>query len=105
MIDWDSLVAGPIVNVFGEPVRYMPATTRPFNIAGNFVAAYVEIDPQSGMGVTTARPMLGVQLSQFPTQPLQGDRLTILRTGETYSVNDVRDDSHGWANLILNLDP
>lgn len=104
MIDWDSVVIGPIVGVFGEPVRYMPATTAPFDIDGNFDAAYIEVDRESGMGITTARPLLGVQLSQFPTAPLQGDRLTIVRTGETYSVNDVRDDSHGWANLILNLE-
>lgn len=105
MIDWDSAVLGPVMGVFGEAVRFMPATTRPTSITGVFDEAYVEVDPTGGMGVISARPVLGVRLSQFVTPPLQGDRLTIVRTGETFIVNEVRPDGHGAAKLMLNLDP
>jgi hypothetical protein len=104
MIDWDKVVVGPVTGVFGEAVRFMPATTRPIPITGVFDEAYVEVDPTGGMGMTSARPVLGVQLSQFLALPLQGDRLTIVRTGETFIVNEVRSDGHGAAKLMLNLD-
>lgn len=106
MIDWDSLVIGPLMKVFGEPepVRFMPATLAPFGIDGIYDPAYVEVELAGGMGVTSARPVLGVQLSQFASPPLQGDRLTIVRTGETFLVKEVRPDGHGWAKLMLNLD-
>jgi hypothetical protein len=46
-----------------------------------------------------------VQLSQFLFYiPQQGDTLTIARTGETFIVKEVRDDGHGAAQLLLNLD-
>lgn len=92
------------MGVFGEPVHYMPATTKPSDISGVYDAAYVEVDLAGGMGIPTARPVLGVQLSQFSTLPLQGDRLTIKRTGETFLVREVRPDGHGSAKLMLNLD-
>jgi hypothetical protein len=104
MIDWDKAVVGPLTGVFGEPVRYLPATTAPFSITGIYDEAYVEVDPASGMGVTSAKPVLGVQLSQFPVPPEQGDRLVIIRTGEPFYVKEVRPDSHGAAKLMLNLD-
>lgn len=104
MIDWDKVVVGPVTGVFGESVHFMPATTRPVDITGVYDAAYVEVDVAGGMGMTSARPVLGVQLSEFLTLPLQGDRLTIIRTGETFVVKEVRDDGHGAAKLMLNLD-
>lgn len=104
MIDWDKVVVGPSVKVFGEPVQYMPATTAPFPIVGIYDEAYVEVDTTSGMGVTSAKPVLGVQLSQFLMPPEQGDRLVIIRTGEPFYVKEVRPDSHGAAKLMLNLD-
>jgi hypothetical protein len=105
MIDWDKAVSGPCTRIFGEPARFMPATTRPFDINGMYNSAYVEVDLAGGMGVTSARPVLGVQLSQFPNPPLQGDRLTIVRTAETFRVKEVRPDGHGWVLLMLNLEP
>jgi hypothetical protein len=83
----------------------MPAAGGgPFQIAGVFDEAYREVDPAAGMALTTETPVLGVRLSQFPLPPLQGDALTIVRTGETYLVKEVRPDSHGYAKLLLNLD-
>lgn len=104
MIDWDKAVVGPLTGVFGEPVLYLPATTAPLDIVGIYDDAYVEVDPAGGMGITSAKPVLGVQLSQFPFPPEQDDRLVIIRTSETFYVKEVRPDSHGAAKLMLNLD-
>lgn len=104
MIDWDAAVLGPLNGVFGESAWYMPATTRPLPITGIFDEAYRDIDLAGGMGVSTTQPVLGVQLSQFPELPEQGDRLTIARTKETFIVKEVRPDGHGAAKLMLNLD-
>jgi hypothetical protein len=104
MIDWDKVVVGPTTGVFGEPVHYMPAAAAPFDIVGVYDDAYVEVDPAGSMGVTSARPVLGVQLSAFPSPPLQSDRLTIVRTGEAFFVKEVRPDGHGAAKLMLSLD-
>lgn len=104
MIDWDKAVVGPSISVFGEPVQYQPATTAPFDITGVYDDAYVEVDQAGGMGVSSARPVLGVQLSQFPSPPAQGDRLVVNRTGEMFIVKKVRSDSHGAVLLMLNSD-
>lgn len=103
MIDWDKAVLGPLNGVFGEAAHYMPATRAPINITGIFDEAYRDVELAGGMGVTSTQPVLGVQLSQFRTLPLQGDRVTIIRTKETFIVKEVRDDGHGSAKLMLNL--
>jgi hypothetical protein len=54
--------------------------------------------------ITSEKPVLGVQLSQFPGDPPdQNDTLVIVKTGLAYEVQEVRPDSHGWAMLTLNL--
>ncbi|WP_317201480.1 hypothetical protein [Janthinobacterium sp.] len=103
MINWDKVVQGPLMGVFGEAVRFMPFGGTPFNTSGVFDEAYRDVELAGGMGVTTEQPMLGVRLSTFPASPAQDDLLTILRTGETFKVKEVRPDGHGWAKLMLNL--
>jgi hypothetical protein len=115
MIDFDALVLGPCMTVFGQPVTYYGARSY-FAITGVFDEAYLPVDPFDegrgsssafgGMGgITTVMPILGVQLSQFPfdSQPQQGDRLVICTTNATYFVKEVRVDSHGGAKLVLSL--
>lgn len=110
MIDFDRLVLGPCIGIFGEqpaaqPV-YQPANRAPaFLINGVFDLAYRPIDPLviEGMEpshVTTAGPCLGVALSSFPNPPLQGDLVTI--RGTLYRVSEVRSDGVGGARLMLN---
>lgn len=120
MIDWDSLVLGPCMGVFGEPVDYAPAAGTPtFRVSGVFDEAYRSIAPMgdgpfpsselSALGapgaITAEMPVLGVQLSAFPVPPVQGDLLTIVRTSESYVVKEVQPDGHGWAKLLLNGAP
>ena len=108
MIDFDTLVVGPCMAVFGEPVLYQPLSGTPFTITGVFDEAYLEQAPYDALtpgNISGTRPMLGVQVSQFPQPPLQDDVLTIVRTGVTYWVNEVRADSHGAARLLLSVAP
>lgn len=103
MIDWDSLVIGPCVaDVFGEAVTYTYATGAPISITGVYDDQYQGLEPADGQTVTTSMPVLGVQLSQFPAPPQQGDGVFIQRTGEQYVVREVRPDGHGAAKLMLN---
>jgi hypothetical protein len=105
MIDWDSLVLKPCMQVFGEPATYNPASGGSLPVAVVFDDAYMGVEA-GGMVVVTSTPLVGIRLSEFPAgfdpEAAQGDRLTITRTGHTYVVKEGRDDSHGWARLDLN---
>ncbi|MCP1290930.1 hypothetical protein NK214_12090 [Chromobacterium sp. S0633] len=102
-IDWEKMVIGPAMKVFGEPVAYVPAIGQPFTIYGVFDEAYHSVD---GLGDTvhtsTTMPVLGVRAADFPQPPQQIDQLTIQRTGITYAVADVHPDGHGHIKLLLN---
>lgn len=110
MIDFDALVLTPLVEkIFGESVLYAPALVgaSSFAIQGVYDAEYKEVDPAGEMGVTTYMPVLGVRSKAFvdlaQPLPLQGDKLTIVRTGEKYIVKEVQPDSHGHLLLKLNF--
>jgi hypothetical protein len=111
-VDWDTLVIGPTIACFGEPVSYQAANAT-FPIMGVFDEAFKELTPLGagevtfsdvslGSLVTTERPVLGVQLSQFPlaSPPTQADLL--VARGACYIVKEVRLDGHGGAKLLLN---
>lgn len=107
MIDWDGAVLGPLNAVFGEPVTYTPRVGAPFPITGVFDEAYMPVTLVADPPVMSARPVLGVRLSEFPAgfdpEAAQGDHLTITRTGDTFVVKAGKNDSHGHARLELNL--
>lgn len=103
MVNWDAVVIGPLVGVFGEPVTYNPVSGGSISITGVFDDAYLKevMFEDATTGVTEVKAVLGVQLSQFPTPPTQNGRLTVPRTGASYVVREVRLDSHGGAKLML----
>lgn len=103
MINWDSLVIGPLQGVFGEPVTYRPYASQPYQITGVFDDAYLKevLFEDASQGVTEISAVLGVQLSQFSTEPAQSDQLFVARVNSTYVVREVRTDSHGGAKLLL----
>lgn len=108
MIDWDALVLAPQVEIFGEPVTFIPAAgDPPFLAAGIFDEAYRQIDIADGQAVTTECPVLGIRVSAFqsPLQalPKQGDQVNI--RGTSYTIREVQLDSHGGAKLLLNEAP
>lgn len=105
MIDWDKLVNGPVMGVFGEQALFQPAAGGAFNVTGTFHEAYLSVDV-GGNGVTSVSPALGVRLSQFAAVPLQGDGVVITATalhdGGTYTVKEVQRNGVGLAVLLLN---
>lgn len=102
MINWDTVVLGPLHMVFAEPVTFVPAVGAPLAIAGVFDEAYREVDLAGGMAVTTEHPLLGVRVSAFPTLPLQGDQVIVPSRNKTYVIREVQIDGHGSAKLLLN---
>lgn len=91
---------------FAVPAVYAPANLSGFSLDGVFDEAYEDLKLSSdGAEITTARPVLGVRLSAFPSgvTPKQGDQVTI--AGLLYNVADARFDGLGWALLMLNLAP
>lgn len=103
MIDWDSVVIGPLMGVFAEPVTYLPLAGGSLSVTGVFDDAYQKevMFEDATTGVTEVSASIGVQLSQFASPPVQNDRLTLVRTGTTYIVKQVRVDSRGAARLLL----
>jgi hypothetical protein len=104
VIDWDALVIGPTVSVFGEPVTYTPVNGSTITVTGVFDDAYLTeamFEDGKAAGVTEVSAVLGVQLSQFASMPTQNDQLVVQRTGSRFVVRDIRNDSHGWAKLLL----
>ena len=112
MIDWDGLVIGPTTSAFGETVTYNGAGFT-LQIVGVFDEAFLELTPlgrgdltSEGISfglpgaITTAMPVLGVQLSQFVSGPPQQSD-TLQARGATYTVKEVQTDGHGWARLLL----
>jgi hypothetical protein len=102
-IDWDALVIGPTTKVFGESVTYTPLNGASIGITGVFDDAYLQqvMFEDGSAGTTEVSAVLGVQLSQFAAIPAQNDQALVLSTGARFVVRDVRNDSHGWAKLLL----
>ncbi len=102
----DPIIAA-IAGVFGEPVTYTPVGGQPLQVRGVFTRAYVDVDPVSEAGrpagIASTRPMLDVQLSQFPQPPAPGDQVVV--RGVTYRVGVPEVDGEGAALLPLNLAP
>ncbi|WNC90954.1 hypothetical protein RI103_06280 [Paraburkholderia sp. FT54] len=108
-IDWDSVVIGPLHGVFAEPATFMPFAGGSFSITVVFDDAYLKevMFEDATMGATEVSACVGVQLSQFPADPVQNDRLFIpagrsgRRPAANYLVKQVRPDSRGAARLLL----
>jgi hypothetical protein len=101
VIDWDSLVLGPLQAAFGEPVAYTIADGPTIAISGIFDEGARPVRAVTEPDINEVSPVLGVRLSQFPAgydpRNAQGD--TFVVRGITYVVKDGRPDSHGAAHL------
>lgn len=110
-IDWDEMVLGPVMGVFGEGVSedqsswpiYTPVGLDPFALADAvFDRAYADITIEGdGSEVTSLKPCLGVRLVLFARDPVQDDTVYIPSVPGRFIVKDVRADGHGHARLIL----
>lgn len=106
MIDWDKVVNGPVMGVFGETHQYKSLAGTPFDVSGTFHEAYSSVTVVNDMAVTTESPALGVNLSDFPAPPRQKDQVVVTATplhgGGTFVVKEVRPNGVGGAILLLN---
>jgi len=102
-INWSAEVIGPLMGVFGEPVTYRPLAGGALPISGVFDNAYLKevMFEDATSGVTEVSAVLGVQLSQFPSVPVQNDMLSVASVNTTFVVREVRLDSRGGAKLLL----
>lgn len=117
-VDWDDLNTACMeafgnAPVDGTPIAitYQPMNGAPFPVVAIFDRASLDMLPLGGAGgqearqtgaagnVTIRRPVLGVQTSQFPADPDQGDG--VLVGNDAYYVKEARLDGHGWALLLL----
>ena len=116
-VDWDALNTACMAAFGNEPgegnarITYLPQGGAPFDIQAVFDRSYLDVLPMGGSGGAEARPMgaagnvsarkpvLGIQYSQFLTQPRQGDQVSV--GGEVFHVKEVRPDGHGWGLLHL----
>ncbi|MFT9016416.1 MAG: hypothetical protein ABF990_11860 [Acetobacter sp.] len=105
-VDWDRLVLGPCQTVFGESVQWLQGgTAAAITLTGIFDNGWKAMDIEIVNGidpahVVSADARLGVQLSQFPAPPAQGD-IFIIRQSR-WIVREVMPDSHGAADCLLN---
>lgn len=103
MIDFDSLVVGPLINqVYGEPFVFDLAGIAPFQANAVYDEAYQEIDLAGGTGVMTTGPAIGIRVLDFPRLPKQNDECTCQRTGVQFVMQKPQPDSHGGAFIKLN---
>jgi hypothetical protein len=119
-IDFDALVLGPCIGIFGQPAIYMPGTGGTVGVAGVFDEAFLETKFEGEAPVSNARPMLGVRASMFPgTLPVRGELFQIggtingaaplgvgvTMTGGAYwsVIEPPHADGHGHLKIFLML--
>lgn len=102
-IDWDDLVLGPAMGLFGDKVIYTPRGGAPVTIPDAVFdeeAIELQLD-QDGQTTTQRRPVLGIRASALPVEPKQSDRVQIVKTGKVYVVREPIPDGHGHVHLKL----
>ncbi len=120
MFDWDATVLAANFEIFGELFTYAPARAgaSSFTINAIFDAGFTSVEIDSGQSMSSVRPRLGVQISQFTvfgqtllgntpppadySAPLQGDYVRRELDQRLYRVKEVQPDSHGHVHLELN---
>ncbi|WP_395391486.1 hypothetical protein WBP07_12680 [Novosphingobium sp. BL-8A] len=102
-IDWDDLVLGPTMGLFGDEVIYTPRGGTPVTIPDAVFdeeSTDLQLD-QDGQTSTQRRPVLGIRTSALPAPPQQSDRVQIVKTGKVYVVRESIPDGHGHVLLKL----
>ena len=109
MRDWKNVAGGVIdsaMRAFGESVQatYAPAAGGSFLVDLVFTAEReVVTTGDSGVEISSLRPVAGIRLSDFAARPVKGDRITI--EGLQYDILDFHVDSAAvGGQLILKLE-
>jgi hypothetical protein len=119
VIDFDALLVGPAIAVFGARVLYGRGAAADFAVGGIFDRVHLDIGfNEAGAPLTTVRTQVSVQLATFPAgfAPAPGDRVKVALVGSrqvdadappsgaellALAVADVQRDGVGGALLIL----
>ena len=101
-LDFASLVLGPAMAVFADPIALTPTVSQPGALAyparGVFAVKQVTIRTEEGL-FTDQQPTLGISLADYPVPPKQGDSL--VRAGIAWVVWDIQPDGQGGADIVL----
>lgn len=98
--DLADLVQLACKDTFGQIVEYRPTVGDAVSITAVFDRVWTEVEPASGLAVSTNDPTLGLDLSDLSAAPAQGDNVVISGT-DLYEIVDYQEDGHGWVVLKL----
>ncbi len=102
MFDFASLVLGPAMAVFADPITFTPTVSQPgvaaFPARGVYASKPVDIRVEGGT-MSDVQPTLGIKIDDYPVAPKQGD--SFVRAGITWFVWDIKPDGQGGADLII----
>lgn len=103
-VDWDGALLAPLMSVFGEACEHRPRGGEPYTLTGIFDRAYTQqiVGEDGSPASVSTFPVVGVRDAELEVAPRQGDIFYIIRTGETFTIRDIRPDSHGGTCLELN---
>lgn len=106
-VDWDAVLLAPVFAVFGdEEVVFTPGGeqgTDSFDMQLVYDEGNKDIDLAGGSGVNASNPIVYGQQSRFAVDPLQGDYILIVRTGDLFEIKDINNDGRGTVTLSLNF--
>jgi hypothetical protein len=103
MINFDALVLGPAMAVFGQPITVTPLASQPgvaaYPAIGVFRAEPTSVPMDDGSIVASTIYTLGIRVSGFPIPPRPEDKISV--GGGDYWIDRVHPDGQGGAILTL----
>jgi len=109
VIDFKTLVDGPVLDQFAQPVTIERTRSAPgtpavaargiFDADHDLVMDEVAQSETNAAGHSTRAPVIAVSTHQLGFEPEQGDHVVI--GSVRYRVWDIHPDGDGWADLIL----
>ncbi|GAN90968.1 phage protein [Gluconobacter frateurii M-2] len=110
MIDFDKLALSPCMEAFAEPAQWQSGRLGDWNdISGIYDEAYLPVDLIGaedgiiGSHITSAKPVLGVQQSQYAIYGCEPEQSDVIKLrGRTFRIHETQPDGRGGLLLILN---
>lgn len=97
---WDFDTLNDVVgDVFGETVTYTPSSGSPYSVSGVVARRHIEVLGANGASSVSYATTVGIKISALAAKPSKADRITI--SGAQYRIQDVQEDSGGWALFVL----
>lgn len=92
------------LETFAIPAEYRPANGAPFQIpnGGVFRETHEEVDPVTGVPVTSLQPTIDVRRSEIPHDDDLDDGDRIFVRGRLWEILDVQKDGEVGAKVMLN---